>query len=562
MTRLEFGLHGDIIMTERDEPQQAAEPAGVTRRDFMNKAAAAGAGLVILPRHVLGKGMQAPSDTVNIATVGVSGMGSSNTNAVLSENIVAFCDVDFGLLDARIERWKKDAAAAPTSTQNAQARPNARRREPSAAQLAANEKRLRPDGPANLQRFVDVQLPKIQKYRDYREMLEKQKDIDAIIVATPDHMHAAIALAAMDLGKHVYVQKPLCWSVDEARTLAKKAKENPKIVTQMGNQGHSRDEARLGYEYITSGAIGDVREVHVWTNRPFGYWPQGVPRPAPFPERLKEAIAAGTAGWRGREVDARIAAWFNEGDYKPSDQLSWDLFLGVAPPVEYHPIYHPFNWRGWVDWGQGALGDMGAHLIDHPFWSLKLGLPTIIETRSTPFNGASFPTATTTYYEFPARGSMPPVKLTWYDGGLTPPKPAEIGDENLNGEGGIIYIGSKGKMMQETYGLNPRLLNDAKAGSTAKPKQVLPRIPHEAHEMNWVDTIRGRQEISCPFEYAAQLTEVMLLGVVSLRAGGKIHYDAASRRVTNKVKSETNRDGDVDPNQFLSREYRTGWTRP
>ena len=556
---IDFGLFMErIIMTERDEPQRSAEPAGVTRRDFMNTAAAAGAGLVIVPRHVLGKGMQAPSDTVNLATVGVSGMGSSNTNAVLSENIVAFCDVDFGLLDARIERWKKDAAAAATGTQNA--RPNARRREPTAAQLAANEKRPRPDGPANLQRFVDVQLPKIQKYRDYREMLEKQKDIDGILVATPDHMHAAIALAAMDLGKHVYVQKPLCWSVDEARTLARKAKDNPKVVTQMGNQGHSRDEARLGYEYITSGAIGDVREIHVWTNRPLGYWPQGVPRPAPLPPRLQDPAVANTR-WRGPDVEARLAAAL-VGGYTPSDQLAWDLFLGVAPPVDYHPIYHPFNWRGWVDWGQGALGDMGAHLIDHPFWSLKLGFPTVIETRSTPFNGASFPLATTTYYEFPARGSMPPVKLTWYDGGFTPPKPAEIGDENLNGEGGILYIGSKGKMLQETYGLNPRLLPDAKHASTPKPKQVLPRIPHEGHEMNWVDTIRGRQEISCPFEYAAQLTEVMLLGVVSLRAGGKIHYDAANRRITNKVKSENNRDGDIDPNQFLGREYRTGWTRP
>jgi hypothetical protein len=202
---------------------------------------------------------------------------------------------------------------------------------------------------------------------------------------------------------------------------------------------------------------------------------------------------------------------------------------------------------------------MGAHLIDHPFWSLKLGMPTVIETRSTPFNGASFPTATTTYYEFPARGALPPVKLTWYDGGLTPPKPDEIGDENLNGEGGIIYIGSKGKMMQETYGANPRLLPNAKQASTPRPKQVLPRIPHEAHEMNWVDTIKGLQEISSPFEYAAQLTEVMLLGIVSLRAGGKIHYDAANRRITNKVKSENSRDGDIDPNQFLSREYRSGW---
>ena len=551
-------------MSERDEPQQPAESANLSRRDFMNKAAVAGVGIVIVPRHVLGKGMQAPSDTVNIATVGVSGMGSSNTNAVLSQNIVAFCDVDFGLLETRIEGWKKQAAAAAAGTTakpqggSSPQGPGAQRREPTAAQLAANEKRPRPNQPELLKRFVEVQLPKIQKYRDYREMLEKQKDIDGIIVATPDHMHAAIALAAMDLGKHVYVQKPLCWSVDEARQLAKKAAEMPKIVTQMGNQGHSRDEARLGYEYITSGTIGDVTEVHVWTNRPLGYWPQGVPRPAALPTRLQDPYQA-VSRWRGPDVDARLAAALN-GYYPPSDKLAWDLFLGVAPKVDYHPIYHPFNWRGWVDWGQGALGDMGAHLIDHPFWSLKLGLPTVIETRSTPFNGASFPLATTTYYEFPARGNMPAVRLTWYDGGLTPAKPAEIGDEQLNGEGGILYIGTKGKMLQETYGLNPRLLPDAKFASAPKPKQVLPRIPNELHEMNWVDTIRGHQQISSPFEYATQLTEVMLLGIVSLRAGGRILYDGANRRVTNKVRSETNRDGDVDPNQFLSREYRTGWT--
>ena len=167
-------------------------------------------------------------------------------------------------------------------------------------------------------------------------------------------------------------------------------------------------------------------------------------------------------------------------------------------------------------------------------------MPTVIETKSTPFNGASFPLATTTYYEFPARGNMPAVKLTWYDGGFTPPKPAEIGDEKLNGEGGILYIGSKGKMMQETYGLNPRLLPESKHASTAKPKQMLPRIPHEAHEMNWVDAIRGQQEISCPFEYAAQLTEVMLLGDRVAARRRQDPYDGANRRVTNKVTSDNN----------------------
>ena len=256
-------------------------------------------------------------------------------------------------------------------------------------------------------------------------------------------------------------------------------------------------------------------------------------------------------------LEQRIAAALH-GDFKPPAGLDWNLFLGVAPEVPYHPIYHPFNWRGWVDWGQGALGDMGAHLLDHPFWSLQLGMPTVIETKSTPFNGATFPAATTTYYEFAARGSMPAVKMTWYDGGLTPPKPEEIGDEQLNGEGGIIYIGSKGKMMQETYGLNPRLLPDTLHQSHGAPKPVLKRVVHEEHEMNWVEAIKGTAEISCPFDYAAPLTEVMLLGIVALRAGGKIHYDGANARVTNMVRLGGERT--VDPNDFLKRENRPGFS--
>jgi hypothetical protein len=209
-----------------------------------------------------------------------------------------------------------------------------------------------------------------------------------------------------------------------------------------------------------------------------------------------------------------------------------------------------------VDWGQGALGDMGAHLVDHPFWALNLGMPTIIETLSTPFNGATYPSATTTYYQFPARGSMPAVKLTWYDGGLTPPKPEEIGDEKLNGEGGILYIGTKGKMLQDTYGYKPRLLPQSLHDSYGAPKAKLPRIAHAEHELNWVEAIKGKAEVSSPFEYAAALTEVMLLGIVALRSKGKIHYDGANMRVTNMVKDGNNT---IDPNQFLKRDYRSGW---
>ena len=517
---------------------EMAESTGVSRREFVTTAAAAGAGVVIVPRSVLGRGFQAPSDTVNIATVGIGGMGGGNTRAVMSQNVVAVCDVDFSLLDRTLSRYQAALNQPPQGQR--------RRGEPSAAQIAANETQAAQNDVENLRKFVDRQLPRLQRYRDYREMLETQKDIDAVIVATPDHMHAAIASAAMDLGRHVYVQKPLCWSVHEARHLAGKAKTS-RIVTQMGNQGHSRDEARLGYEYLGSGAIGEVREIHVWTNRPLGFWPQGVPRPAPLPE-----TSEGPLRWNGSGINARLADAI-AGIHPVPDQLSWDLFIGVAPLVEYHPVYHPFNWRGWVDWGQGALGDMGAHLLDHPFWSLQLGLPTTVETQSTPFNRVCYPHATTTYYQFPARADMPPVRLTWYDGGLTPPKPDGIGDEPLNGEGGILYIGSKGKMLQDTYGLNPRLLPQTLHESTGVPKPQLPRIPHENHEMNWIDAIRGRQEISCPFEYAAPLTEVMLLGIASLRAGGKIHYDAANMRITNTPRR------DEDPNQYLTREYRRGW---
>ena len=532
-------------MSEKIE--EKAPQSAVTRRDFMTAAAIAGAGLTIVPRHVLGRGFQAPSDTLNIATVGIGGMGGRNTRNLMSQNIVAAVDVDDAMLDAMLTRYQADLTRAQPP--GAPAAGASRRPDPTKAQMDGNARRAPQNNAENLKRFVEQQMPKMRRYRDYREMLDTQKDVDAIVVATPDHMHAAIASAAMDLGKHVYVQKPLCWSVQEARHLAQKARDT-KVVTQMGNQGHSMDGARLGYEYITGGAIGDVREVHVWTNRPLGYWPQGVPRPAPLPANPQRPLR-----WNGPGVDARLANAM-VGAFPIPDQLSWDLFLGVAPPVEYHPIYHPFNWRGWVDWGQGALGDMGAHLIDHPFWSLNLGYPTSIETLCTPFNGVCYPHATTTYYEFAARGSMPAVKLTWYDGGLTPPKPVEIGDEKLNGEGGILYIGSKGKMLQDTYGLRPRLLPQTAHEAYGMPKPKLPRVAHEEHEMNWVEAIKGKAEISTPFEYASRLTEVMLLGIVSMRAGGKIYYDGANRRVTNSVR---NGDKTVDPNQYLSREYREGW---
>ncbi len=501
----------------------AASKTTVSRRQFVAAVASAGAGLTVVSRHVLGRGLTPPSDIVNIAVVGIGGMGSSNTRAVASQNIVAVCDVDWDYAGVAVDRLMK-------STGQGGGRPG--RKPPT------EEERARAAAEA---KHLSECLQKAKHHQDYRKMLEEQKDIDALIIATPDHMHAPIASAAMDIGKHVYVQKPLCWSVQEARHLAKKAAEK-KVVTQMGNQGHSIDDARRGVEYIMAGALGEIREVHVWTNRPLGYWPQGIPRPAPL------SVAPETLRWNGQGVTQRFAAAL-AGNYPIPEKLAWDLFLGVAPEVEYHPIYHPFNWRGWVDWGQGALGDMGAHLIDHPFWALDLGFPTSVETISTPFNGACYPNATMTYYEFPARGSMPPVKLTWYDGGLMPPKPEELGEEKLNAGGGLMYVGSKGKMLQDTYGSNPRLLPKSFNDSYGTPPEKLPRIP-TSHEMNWVEAIKGNTQPSSPIEYAARLTEVMLLGIVSLRAGTKIQYDGANMRVTNSPKA----------NEFLVRQYRQGWS--
>ena len=521
-----------------------AKPADPSRRKFVTTVAGAGAAFMIVPRRVLGRGFQAPSDTVNIAVVGINGMGSANARAVMGQNIVAICDCDLGLLDGKLAQWTRAVQTPPRQPSQANPTPNAadpwRNWQRSKAQLAADARWPHDDPTATLQKFVGEQIPRLKKYQDYREMLDKQKDLDAVIVATPDHMHAIIASASMDAGKHVYVQKPLCWSVHEARHLTKKAAGNPKLVTQMGNQRHSLDDQRQGVEYILGGAIGEVREVHVWTNRPWGYWPQGIPRPA-------AASGNGQPGWDNRGVAQRLAAAM-KGDYPVPAGLNWDLFLGVAPVVEYHPVYHPFNWRGWVDWGQGALGDMGAHLIDFPMWALNLGLPTVIETESTPFNGATYPDATTTHYEFAKRGNLPPVTLEWYDGGLMPSDPPELEGAKLNPGGGILYIGKKGKLLQESSA-PPRLLPASRHSSYEPPKPRLTRVPHEDHEMNWINTIKGKDQISCPFDYAAKLTETMLLGVASLRANSKLYYDAANMKVTNNSAAD----------QFLTREYRAGW---
>ena len=462
-------------------PNPKASPFSETsksRRAFLKGAGLSAASFMIVPRHVLGGiGYQAPSDTLNIAAIGAGGMGASNMSALTSQNIVAIADVDY----ARVKDSVKN------------------------------------DNRADLKAAYD----KAKWHKDYRKMLdEHKKDIDAVVIATPDHVHAVAAMACMKEGKHVYVQKPLTYTVKEARMLDKTAKETG-VVTQMGNQGHSIDGTREIVEWIQDGAIGEVTEVHVWTNRPI--WPQGVPAPT-------EAMPV------------------------PAD-MDWDLFLGPAPKVPYHSAYAPFAWRGWVDYGQGALGDMGAHLIDQPNWALKLGYPEKVHATSTvwlgdPINAASYPLASMITYNFPAREGLPPVKMTWYDGGLMPERPEELGpEEKLNTTGGVIMVGSKGKLMHETYGANPRLLPNSLAESYQKPKPTLPRIT-VSHEMNWVEACKGNAEISCPFSYAAPLNETMLLGMVALRAPGEtLTYDSKKMAFDR-----------AEVNQYLDRQYREGWS--
>ncbi len=502
------------------------EAAGsIHRRQFLRSAAATTAALTLLPRAAPAKPRRiSANDRVNVATVGCGGMGRANMMALSSMNLVAMCDVDWGYTDSRLADIDRQIE-------------NAHKRLSDATDAAQKDRAAQ-----QVRSWSDLkaQLPKSKRHTDWRVMLEKQKDIDAVVIATPDHTHAVIALAAMDLGKHVYVQKPLAWSVEECRRLAAKATATG-LQTQMGNQGHSSDDARRVNEYLQQGAIGTVTEVHVWINRSLAFWPQGVPRPAPLPPDSKDLP------WNMNGVMTRAAGSF--GTYPPPDKIAWDLFLGPSRRVDYHPIYHPFNWRGWTDWGVGAIGDMGAHLMDSAFWALDLDFPTAIETTSTPYNRDSYPMATTTYYEFAARGSRPAVKLTWYDGGLLPPKPVELGDTELDKGGGTLFVGTKGKLLHDTYGFNPRLLPKSLHESFGTPKETYQRI-ETSHEMNWIDAIRGTQKATSPFGYSARLTEIMLLGVAALNAGKKIYYDGAGMKITNVPDSDA----------LLKRRYREGWS--
>ena len=448
----------------------------IHRRDFFKSSAAAGAGL-----WMIGAGPSvrayAANETVNVAIIGVGGRGEAHVNEIpgAGGTIVALCDVD----------------------------------------------------DHNLGHAADKN-PKAACYHDFRKMLdERQKEIDAVVVATPDHTHAVASVAAMKLGKHCYSEKPLTRTIHEARVVAKVAKEQH-VATQMGNQGHSSDNSRRIVEIIRSGAIGPVREVHTWTNRPI--WPQGKDRP--------------------------------EGSNHVPECLHWDLWLGPAPERPYvanrkrrengrereEQFYHPFAWRGWWDFGTGALGDMACHIMDCPYWALDLKYPTTVEAEGDPHKPESAPSWEIVRYEFPARGDMPPVKVTWYDGGKRPSEDLIEGEKMK--EGGALFIGDKGKLYSpHDYGGEHILLPRDTYKDFKNPPETLTRSP--GHHKDFIEACKSPDRPACSdFSYAGPFAEMVLLGVVAFRTGKKLEWDGPNMKATNCPEAD----------QYIKPEYRKGWS--
>jgi predicted dehydrogenase len=449
----------------------APSALGASRRAFLKTSAVAVAAFQIVPRHVLcGAGAISPNDKLNIASIGAGGRAEEDLAELKGENIVALCD------------------------------PDARRAASSFAKF-----------------------PKAKRFQDFRVMLEEQKDIDAVLVATPDHIHAVAAMAAIKRGKHVYCEKPLTRTIHEARELARAAKE-AKVATQMGNQGMAFEGNRLMNEWLWDGAIGPVREVHVWSDRPTHrgklplWWPQGVDRPKDTP-----AVPEG---------------------------LNWDLWLGPAPLRPYHPDYVPFKWRGWWDFGTGGIGDMGIHNLAPVFPALKLEAPISVHASSTPVYPDSVPVACIVHFEFAARGGLPPVQVHWYDGGLLPARPAEMDEgEDLDAEDGIIFVGEKGKMLSQGWGgERVRLLPQAFHKAYQRPPKTLPRSI--GHHQEWIKACKTGSPTMSNFTFASLVTETVLLGSLCVRRGGeKLRWDSGNMKFTNMPEA----------NQLLHYEYRKGW---
>ncbi len=444
---------------------------GISRRRVLGASAAAAA-VAVVPRHVLGgKGQTPPSEKINVAGIGIGGMGYGNLRTISRDGgqVVALCDVDH-----------KYAARS-------------------------------------LNHFKDA-----KRYTDYRKMLAAQKDIDAVLIATPDHTHAVISLAAMKAGKHVYTQKPLTHTVNEARVLAQVAKTTG-VTTQMGIQGHSGEGNRIICEWIWDGAIGTIREVDAWCT--LSYYPWGH------------------------------AYWSTKWGRLPKDKppvpqgLDWDLWIGPAPMRPYHRAYHPQSWRAWLDFGSGMMGDRGAHTLDVVFWALKLGHPTSVDATSMGLNPDTHPLSSIVTYEYGARGDMPPVTVRWYDG-MKPPRPAGVPDGKRLGDagGGVIFKGDKGMIVGGIYGGGPQLiLNSGARGG--RPPRVLPRVKG-SHEKDWLDACKAGKPAGAHFGYSGPLTEMTALANVAKRVNTRILWDGPNLKVTNIPAA----------NKYVRKTYRDGWT--
>lgn len=456
--------------------QNKSDSTQSSRRTFLATAGAAAFSFTIVPRHVLGGvGFLPPSERVNVAGIGAGGMGGGDiaTHAKNGANIVALCDVD-------------DSRAAGSFNN----------------------------------------FPKATRYKDFRKMIDKEaKNIDAITVGTPDHTHAVAAMAGIRAGKHVYCQKPLTHTLHECRALTKAAKAAG-VMTQMGNQGHASEGSRLTNEWIQAGVIGEVREVHAWSDRAGRLWKQGIGRPTDTP-----AIPA---------------------------TLDWDLWLGPVTERPYHPAYCPHSWRGWMDFGTGALGDMGCHIIDHPIWALSLGAPTTVEARSTldgsftegnKRNFETFPIASIVTYDFPARGQLPAVRMTWYEGGLMPPTPAEFPAGKRLHDNGVLYVGSKGVMHHGSHGGMPEVFPASLQEQAKAVPKTMTRSP--GHYEEWLLACKGGPRPVSNFDYAGPLTETALLGVLAMRSlGTRLEWDSENLKVKNAPELD----------QYVNPPYRNGWT--
>jgi len=484
----------------------------ISRRAFVGGAASVAA-LTIVPRHVLGgRGYVAPSDKITAACIGVGAQGTRVMMDFLKHpdvQIVAVCDVNQESSD--YVEWNpnelrdKERALLGNAEWGLDWKGPTAGREPARRLVEAYYAAQNTEG----------EYKGCAAYVDYRELLEKEKDLNAVIVGTPDHSHAVISIAAMKKGKHVFCQKPLTHSIHEARRIAEVARET-KVATQVAVGNQASEATRLLCEWVWAGAIGPVREVHNWSSRPF--WPQGIERPA-----KDEPVPAG---------------------------FDWDLWLGPAPFRPYNHVYLPFVWRGWYDFGCGAIGDMGCYSFDTIFRVLKLGAPESVEASSTKTFPETFPAASIIHFRFPARGEMPPVKLTWYDGGLKPPRPLELeeGREMSRGNEGLLFIGDKGTILCGFNGANLRLIPESKMQEFKQPEKTLPRSP--GNDREWIEACKGGQPGGANFEFEGPVTEAVLLGNVALRAGRKLYWDGSNMKATNAPEAQ----------QYVRGEYRQGWT--